>query len=127
MAKEIKKIRLIEELPNGLRTKAKKLMEALKFVAAERKQAEEAEKVCKAEILTVIQELEIDTLVSEGVGKATISVKFTTTIKEDLLVDALKEAGVSQRKIDKIITTAKVETVSNPFILFYPAKEKGGK
>lgn len=119
-----RKIQLVSDLSGNIKTKAKKLLEAIKFISAEKKELEGHEKICKEELMDFMQKLKIDSLSDEDIGMATIKVTIRSSIKEEKLTGALVNAGVSARKIQQILRESKEETTSKPYISFTSSKKE---
>lgn len=69
-------------------------------------------------LLELLDRIGVESIFDEDIGVVTLVTRITTTIKEEFLVNALRDAGLSKKKIECVLAASKETKESAPFITF---------
>jgi len=124
MAAVNKTVREVFELPARDAKKAKTLLTERREIKVAEDLLDKRKSENSTAILELLNKLDIESIFDSDIGTATMATRKSTSIKEELLIGALRAAGLTEKKIGIIMDASKVTTESKPFITFKTAKNK---
>lgn len=115
----LKRIRQCDELAPEWREKGERLLEIRWKLKQFEDEIKEMVKITSSQLKELLESLSIESLVSKKFGKVTLTeTSYRVSYPEEALIEAMKEAKIPTKKIEKILESARKETVVKPFIQY---------